>query len=318
MSILYQRLVAIALMAALCYPVQAQKLAGKTDKIHKLDKTVIENIFVVEVNKTEIRYKENKERNDQTYIISKKDIWKIEWNNGEKEEINPLAATAIVQTSKPTDLLVKRKTIAKIFWEKQGAYWGVTAGAGLSKVSKSDQQLIENHQLTYSGGLVIGYHQKVAGVQIEALYTQSRYEVVVPGSMGSLVQKIQGYQSQLTIPVNATVSKKLGSVRVGAMAGGFATAQIGGGSLKVAYPDGKTTHTRNCASCSKDFGYGLTGGLGITLLENSFYTFYINARYYYNLGNNKEFRVGETGVSNHAMMVNGGILFHFPNAASAK
>jgi len=57
------------------------------DKIHKVDNSIIE-AKVIEISKTEIKYKKFSNQNGPTYTISKAEVETIVYENGEKETFN--------------------------------------------------------------------------------------------------------------------------------------------------------------------------------------------------------------------------------------
>jgi len=76
------------------------------DKIYKTDNTVIE-AKVVEINKSEIKYKKFSNQNGPAYIIPKKEVSKIVYENGEKEVYNQVPAN-----TQPTSQLTTRTSPA--------------------------------------------------------------------------------------------------------------------------------------------------------------------------------------------------------------
>ncbi|MCF0060636.1 hypothetical protein MUK70_15440 [Dyadobacter chenwenxiniae] len=287
----------------------AQTPVRKPDKIFKGDQTIME-VLIEEVNKTDIAYKKLSDPKGPLYAIPKKDVWKIIWNNGEIEEVNP-PVTATAKARKPTDLIVSKKKAEEKFWEKSGLYAGARIGAGLSFMPESTG-LIKGTELAYSGGIAVGLHKKALGIQIQALYTQLGFGVSVPlGSTGE-VTSIKGTQSQLLLPLTVMTSQKAGPVRIGVSVGAFGVIQVGAGGLKVSDANGSST-VKNCDACSdKDLGFGVTGGIGVTILEGPRHAIFINADWYYNLGENKDYRPGETSVKTHLGLLSAGVLLHFP------
>ena len=67
------------------------RLSFGQDKIYKTDNTVIE-AKVLEINKSEIKYKKFSNQNGPAYIIPKKEVSKIVYENGEKEAYNQAQA----------------------------------------------------------------------------------------------------------------------------------------------------------------------------------------------------------------------------------
>ncbi|MCF0040057.1 hypothetical protein [Dyadobacter fanqingshengii] len=303
------RHITLLLSIIICGSSIAQTPARKPDKIFKIDQTIME-VLIEEVNKTDIAYKKITDPKGPLYAVPKKEVWKIVWNNGEIEEINP-PAPATAKTRKPTDLLVSKKKAEEKFWEKSGMYAGARIGAGLSLMPKS-AGLLEGTEPAYSGGIVVGLHKKALGIQIQALYTQVGYGVSVPlGSTGE-VTSIKGTQSQLLLPLTIVASQKAGPIRIGISVGAFGVMQVGTGGLKVSDANGSST-MKNCDTCSdKGFGFGVTGGLGITILEGPRHAVFINADWYHNLEENKDYRPGETSVNTHLGLLSAGVLFHFP------
>lgn len=284
----------------------------KPDKIYKLDQTSIE-VLIVGVNKLRIEYNETNDPKGPLYGILSKDVWKIEWNTGEIEEINKLPEIE-KETFKPNQLLIKRKRIVKVFWEKSGPYIGARIGGGIAALPQTSPELSGNMQVAYSGGLTLGYHKKSLAIQIEALYTQLKFGVIVPESLRSSVKTIQGLQSNLLIPLTVTASKKFQDVRLGATVGGFGAMKMGNGSLKVTDHQNNSVNTENCKTCSDTgLAYGIVAGVAATVLERRRQSVFVDARWYHNLGSNKNYRIGENGIHAHTGVLSAGILFHFPN-----
>ncbi|KAA0989247.1 hypothetical protein [Dyadobacter aurulentus] len=284
----------------------AQTPARKPDKIFKIDRTIME-VLIEEVNKTDIAYKKISDPKGPLYAVPKKEVWKIVWNNGEVEEINS-PAPASTKARKPTDLIVSKQKMEGKFWDKSGLYAGAGIGAGLSFTPES-AGLVTGSESAYGGGVTVGFHKKALGVQIQALYTQVGYGVSVPTDE---VISIKGTQSQLLLPLTFMASQKAGPVRIGVSLGAFGVMQVGAGGLKIRQTNGSAT-VKNCGTCSdKSFGFGVTGGIGVTILEGPRHAVFINADWYHNLGKNKDYRPGETSVNTHLGLLSAGVLFHFP------
>ncbi|MCE7070785.1 hypothetical protein LZG74_10755 [Dyadobacter sp. CY327] len=304
------RHIILLLSILICGNSIAQTPVRKPDKIFKIDQTSLE-VLIEEVNKTDIAYKKLNDPKGPLYAIPKKEVWKIVWNNGDVEEVNP-PVTATAKARKPTDLIVtKKKEADEKFWDKSGLYAGPKVGVGLSFMPKSGG-LIEGTEPAYSGGIAIGLHKKALGVQIQALYTQVGYGVSVPIGTAGEVTSIKGTQSQLLLPLTIMTSQKARPLRIGVSVGAFGLMQIGNGGLKVSDANGSST-VKNCDTCSdKGLGFGLTGGIGVTISEGPRHAVFINADWYYNLGENKDYKPGETSVNTHLGLLSAGVLFHFP------
>ena len=303
------RHIILLLLILICGNSIAQTPVRKPDKIFKIDQTTIE-VLIEEVNKTDIAYKKLSDPKGPLYAIPKKDVWKIVWNNGDIEEITP-PVTATAKARKPTDLIVSKKKEEEKFWEKSGLYAGARIGAGLSFMPKSNG-LIEGTELAYSGGIAVGLHKKALGIQIQALYTQVGFGVSVPVGSTDEVTSIKGMQSQLLVPLTVITSQKAGPIRIGVSVGAFGVMQVGAGGLKISDASSSST-MKNCDTCSdKGLGFGVTGGIGLTILEGPRHAVFINADWYYNLGENKDYRPGETSVNTHLGLLSAGVLLHFP------
>ncbi|SKB47418.1 hypothetical protein [Dyadobacter psychrophilus] len=303
------RHIILLLLILICGNSIAQTPVRKPDKIFKIDQTTIE-VLIEEVNKTDIAYKKLSDPKGPLYAIPKKDVWKIVWNNGDIEEITP-PVTATAKARKPTDLIVSKKKEEEKFWEKSGLYAGARIGAGLSFMPKSNG-LIEGTELAYSGGIAVGLHKKALGIQVQALYTQVGFGVSVPVGSTDEVTSIKGMQSQLLVPLTVITSQKAGPIRIGVSVGAFGVMQAGAGGLKISDASGSST-MKNCDTCSdKGLGFGVTGGIGLTILEGPRHAVFINADWYYNLGENKDYRPGETSVNTHLGLLSAGVLLHFP------
>jgi tetratricopeptide (TPR) repeat protein len=70
------------------------------DRIYKSDKTVIE-AKVIEINGADIKYKKFSNPGGPTYIVPKKEVSMIEYENGEKEVYDPAQANAWQATATP-------------------------------------------------------------------------------------------------------------------------------------------------------------------------------------------------------------------------
>lgn len=292
------------------FNVVAQSATKKPDRIHKLDQSVVEG-QIDEVGKTEVLYRKLNDPKGPLYAIPRKEIWKIVWNNGDVEEINSMVKQAS-ETKKPTDLLVKRKASGTSLWDNSGLYAGVQIGGGASLVPSSDG-LESGMKPAFAGGISLGYHQKSIGIRLQANYAYVGYGVTVPARTGDQISSITGSQSQLMVPLTITATKKMGAVRVSAALGGFGVLQIGSGALKVAENGTSGNSLKNCESCyAKDLGYGVTGGIGVRLLEKATHALFVEATWYHNLGENKDYLPGEKSVNVHLGLLTAGILFHFP------
>lgn len=289
----------------------AQASARKPDKIHRLDQTVVEGL-IEEVNKSEVQYKKVNDPTGPLYAIPRKEIWKIIWNNGDEEQINPLVRPKGA-TQKPIGLLVKKKTTDASPWDGSGIYVGAQIGAGISLVpSSSGLQSGTNPGL--SGGLSIGYHKRGIGLRLQANYTQVNYGVAVTEQMGDAVSSVTGAQSQLMLPLTATVAKKLGKIRITGALGVFSVFQLGSGALTVEEDAASLSRkVKNCQTCySKDPGFGLTGGVGIRLIEKPTHALFVEANWYHHLKKNRDYMPGEKSVNVHLGLLSAGLLFHLP------
>lgn len=294
-----------------CGMLSAQEAALKADRVYKLDKTFIE-VKIDEVNSTDIIYRKTDDLKGPLYGISRKDVWKIIWNNGDLEEINTLIAPVKNPVS-PTTLLVKRKVQPLIFGDKKGLFFGAKLGAGLSTVAQSSF-LMKDPSMTYHAGLAVGYRKNAFCFKLEALYNHLGYNVVVSDNLSSTVSAIHGSQHELWVPLTVTASKKFKKIRLGLAAGAYSTFQLGAGSLKTDYREKTSSKTINCSSCSAEkIGLGVLGGVSAQFLESSKRAFFAEARWYQNLKDNKDFQTGKTPVSANLGTISVGMLFHFPN-----
>ena len=139
---------------------------------------------------------------------------------------------------------------------------------------------------------------------------QIEYGVSVPSGSTDKVKHIKGAQSQVLIPLTIVASKKVGKIRIGGSLGAFGVLQAGRGGLKV----DDTATVKNCSTCAAEgLEFGVTGGLNVTILEGASHAVFINADWYHNLGENKDYRPGENSVNTHLGLLSVGVLFHFPN-----
>lgn len=285
----------------------AQNPVRKPDNVYKIDQTIIETL-IDEVNKSDIVYRKVNDPKGPLYAIPRNEVWKIVWNNG-KEEIINAPAPPPTKTKKPTDLIVKKQAVSEKFWDKSGLYAGLRGVGGLSMMPKS-AGLLSGSEPAYGGGLLLGFHKKSVGIQLQATYTQIEYGVSVPLSSTDAVTSIKGTQSQVLIPLTIVGSKKVGKIRIGGSLGAFGILQAGRGGLKV--NDAATI--KNCSTCaSEGLEVGVTGGLNVTVLEGPSHAVFINADWYQNLGENKDYKPGENSVNTHLGLLSVGVLFHFPN-----
>jgi hypothetical protein len=295
----------------ICGGALAQNTVRKPDNVYKTDKTIVE-VLIDEVNKTDIVYHKTNDPKGPLYAIPKKEVWKIIWNNGDVEEIN-VPASPQTKTKKPTDLIVRKQPADQKFWEKSGVYAGLRAAGGLSFMPKS-AGLLSGSELAYGGGVVLGVHKKSIGIQVQPTYMQIEYGVSVPLGSVSEVNSIKGTQSQLLIPLTILASKKVGKMRIGVNLGAFGILQVGRGGLKVSDSANGSSTFKNCSTCAAEgLEYGVTGGLSITVLEGVSHAVFINADWYHNLGENKDYKPGENSVNTHIGLLSVGVLFHFPN-----
>lgn len=85
------------------------------DKIYKTDSTVVE-AKVMEISDAEIKYKKFSNQNGPSYIIKIKDVWKIVYQNGDKEVYNQLRTKQEVapQPIAPAQVVVYDKSTSGI------------------------------------------------------------------------------------------------------------------------------------------------------------------------------------------------------------
>ncbi|MPR36052.1 hypothetical protein [Salmonirosea aquatica] len=280
----------------------------KPDVIQKLDNTSLE-VVIDEINKTDILYRKPNDPKGPLYGIPKKDVRRIVWSNGEVEEITVPPAPA-QKPGNPTALLVKRPVPPPVFWNRKGLFLGLRLGAGAGLVATPTTDALANDpKLAYQAGATLGYRIKALSVQIDALYTNLTYGLIVPQGTQEITAA-EGQQQNLMVPLTFTLSTRLSKVRVGVTLGGYAAVQVGQGSTRITSAENAEKQVRNCAECTDAPTYGVVGGLSATLVEKRGYVIVMDARWYQSLENNEQYRIAESGVKMHQGMLGLGVLFN--------
>lgn len=288
--------------------VKAQVKLKLPDVIQKIDKTSLE-VVIDEINKTEILYRKANDPKGPLYAIPKKEVRRIIWNNGDVEDIT-LAPVVNPLSSKPADTKASPEIEKRLFWGQKGLFAGVRAGAGIGMVSIPHSiTLASGSKLAYNIGGTLGYRLKSVSVQIEALYTGLSYIMNVPNGLQG-IKNITGQQANLVVPLTATAYTKIGSTKVGFTLGAFGSIQVGSGSTKVTYSENRVANVKNCQDCSSQPVFGVVGGISATVFERPGHSIFIDARYYYNLGNNTDYKIAETGVKINSAIIGAGVLFN--------
>ena len=280
----------------------------KPDVIQKLDNTSLE-VVIDEINKTDILYRKPNDPKGPLYGLPKKDVRRIVWSNGEVEEITAPPAP-VQKPGNPTALLAKRPVPPPLFWNHKGLYAGLRLGAGVGMVATPfTAVLTSDPKLAYQGGATLGYHIKALSIQVDALYTNLAYGLVVPQG-NQEITAAEGQQQNLMVPLTATLSTRLGKVRAGVTLGGYAAVQLGQGSTRLTSAEDVEKQVRNCADCTDTPIYGVVGGVSATLIEKARYALVVDARWYQSLDTNEQYRIAESGVKMHQGMVGLGVLFN--------
>jgi hypothetical protein len=307
MQILLKHQLVLILILFLCFDSEAQTLK-KPDVIQKIDRTSLE-VVIDEINKTDILYRKANDPKGPLYAMPKSDVNKIIWNNGDVEEITPMPVS-VKTAAKPTDMLVKSEKQKLLFWDQVGLFGGFRAGAGLGMITKPyTSVLAAGSKPAFNAGGTLGFRGKSFSVQIEALYTGLSYSMNVSDSFQA-VEKIEGQQGNLVVPLTATFYTKLNKTKVGLTLGGFGSMQLGRGSTKVTNSENKATNFRNCADCSDKATFGVVGGITATVFERSGYSIFIDARWYHSLVDNSEYKIAESGVKLNTAILGAGVLFN--------
>ncbi|WP_373511893.1 hypothetical protein [Persicitalea sp.] len=307
MRILYLFLASFLLILGTCTHLYAQT-PKRQDIIQKLDNTSLE-VLVDEINKSDVLYRKLNDPKGPLYALPKKDIRRIIWSNGDVEEITaPPAPVPAQKPGNPLALLVKRP--APLFWNHTGLYAGLRLGAGVGLVATPvSTALASDPKLAYQAGVTLGYRTKALSVQVDALYTNLTYGLNVPaGTQG--ITAAEGQQQNLLVPITATLSTRLGKIRVGATLGGFAAIQMGQGSTRLTSAENAEIQVKNCSECADTPTYGVVGGLSVTLVEKRNYAIIADTRWYHSLTNNEPYIIAESGVKMHLGMVGVGVLFN--------
>ncbi len=294
----------------------AQKGTPKPDKIVRLDNTVIEG-FVKEINSSYIHYNRLLDPNGQSLPVPVAEVWKIIWNNGEEEIINPKEQKAKVEASplSVTDLLVKKESVLpQKFWMRKGAYWGARGGAGLTiPVKPVGSDLASEHAVAYQGGLAVGYRFRQSALQLDVLYTCQQFALTVPEEgFPEAMEPLKGIQNRLIVPLTFTRWFRINGITVGPLLGVYAGYSIGAGGTRVRNAGKPAVTYKNCSDC-KDTAFGAVAGVSGTLVERSRFALVMDVKWYHGFGDNTGYRRAESSVAAHNALIGISLLHKFSN-----
>ncbi|WP_083928261.1 porin family protein [Spirosoma panaciterrae] len=281
-------LISLLLMAGFTFA----QTASKPDVLYKKDKSTIQ-VIIEEVGDNEIQYRKASSPTGPLYAISKVDVLKIVYNNGDVEQISnesatPSTAPKVTSTkptvSKPVAASPAKEAPAKaqksaVVTTLPSSYFGIKAGGNLFTRSVPSGYNTPGFNVGFHGGVFAGFGGKRLTFQPEVLFTQLSTTYTVADATTQTTNQL------ITVPLLVKYAIGEGKLRPFLQLGGFGQFLLSSSYSTTVAGQSQGTQSLKFESLEGRIEYGAIGGAGVAYSLGRVQVL-LDARWYHGLGVN--------------------------------